>query len=239
MESLVHQIIVEEVSLALGCTEPAAVALAASLASGAVKGNVVSVNVLLDPNTFKNASAVHIPKAMEYVGPEIAAALGALGGESKLGLQVLKHIGSKHLKAAKEMLEAGSVKIDLLPAKRRLWVQAKVKTTRGKGEAIIAGYHSHIHRVKKNGKVVYRGESPRPSTDVRRKLSRLTLAEIYALTRHLDKEDSQFLLEGLDVNLAIAHEGILKKSGLGVGAFFRDRSGRRFWRTTSSVRPRR
>jgi L-cysteine desulfidase len=220
VESLVHQIIVEEVSLALGCTEPAAVALAASLASDAVKGEVLSVDVFLDPNTFKNASAVRIPKAVEYVGPEIAAGLGAIGGNSKLGLQVLKPIRAHHLKAAKGLLEAGSVRINLLPAKKRLWVQAKVKTNQGKGEAIIAGYHSHIHRVKKNGKVIYRGERPRPSTDVRRKLARLTFAEIYDLTRRLDREDSQFLLEGLDVNLAIAHEGILKKSGLGVGAFF-------------------
>jgi L-cysteine desulfidase len=220
MESLVHQIIVEEVSLALGCTEPGAIALAASLASGAVKGEVLSVDVFLDPNTYKNASAVHIPKAIECVGPEIAAALGALGGDSKLGLQVLKRIRPKHLMSAKALLETDSVRITVLPSKKGLWIQARVKKTLGKGEAIIAGYHSHVHRIKRNGKVVYRGEPPRPSTDVRRKLSRLSLSEIYALTRHLDREDSQFLLEGLDVNLAIAHEGILKKSGLGVGAFF-------------------
>src|SRR4030042_3719485 len=106
--TFIHRIIVEEVSLALGCTEPAAVALAASLASEAVKGEVLSVDVILDPNTFKNASAVHMPKALEYVGPEIAAVLGALGGDPKLRLQVLKHVRSKHLKAAKELLEGGS-----------------------------------------------------------------------------------------------------------------------------------
>jgi L-cysteine desulfidase len=219
--SLIHQIIVEEVSLALGCTEPAAVALSASLASRVVKGEVLSVEVFLDPNTFKNASAVHIPKAVGYIGPEIAAALGALAGNPKLKLQVLRNVRQRDLKKAKLLLEKGRVRIGLNNKKRSLWVQSKVTTTKGKGEAIIAGYHSHIYRVKLNGRITFRGTPFRPSKDVHGKLARLSVFEIYNLLKRIEKRDKEFLLEGLDVNMAIAQEGILKKSGLGVGAFFR------------------
>jgi len=219
--NLIHQIIAEEVCLALGCTEPAAIALSASLASRAVTGEVLSVEVLLDPNTFKNASAVHIPKAVGYVGPEIAAALGAIRGNPKLKLQVLRNVREKDLEKAKLLLEKGEVRIGLNHAKRGLWVQAKVTTTKGKGEAIISGYHSHIYRVKSNGKITFREKPFRPSNHIHGKIARLSILEIYNMVKRLKANDKEFLLEGLDVNMAIAHEGILKKSGLGVGAFFR------------------
>jgi L-cysteine desulfidase len=79
-QKLIHQILEEEVTLALGCTEPAAIALSAALAAKAARGYVRSVEVILDPNTFKNTSAVPIPRAKNHVGPEIAG-LGALKGD--------------------------------------------------------------------------------------------------------------------------------------------------------------
>jgi L-cysteine desulfidase len=218
-QRLIHQILEEEVTLALGCTEPAAIALSAAVAAKAARGCVRSVEVILDPNTFKNASAVPIPRVKNHVGPEIAATLGALKGDPRLKLQVLRNVKSPDVKKAQSLIEEGRVKARLAKKKQGLWIQSKVITQRGRGEAIIAGYHSHVLRIKSNGKVTYQGKPFKSLKDAREKLAHLRIAEIFDLVKSLRKKDQDFLLRGLDVNMAIAREGISKKLGLGVGTF--------------------
>ena len=67
--------------------------------------------------------------------------------------------------------------------------------------------------------MTYQGKPFKSLKGAREELAHLKIAEIFDLVKSLRKKDQDFLLRGLDVNMAIAREGISKKLGLGVGTF--------------------
>ena len=93
-DNLRHQItelIRREVIPAVGCTEPAAVALCTARATEMLGCRPEHIDVILSPNMLKNAMGVGIP-GTGRVGLPIAVALGATVGRSELGLEVLRDV---------------------------------------------------------------------------------------------------------------------------------------------------
>ena len=82
-------LIKREVVPAIGCTEPAAVALCTAFAVEALGAVPDSIDVHLSANILKNAMGVGIP-GTGMSGLPIAVALGALIGKSSYKLEVLK-----------------------------------------------------------------------------------------------------------------------------------------------------
>ena len=82
-----------EIKPALGVTEVGAIALAAARAYDAVGGSLLHIQMVMNGGMYKNAFSCAIP-GTEELGCEMAAALGALGGDWKLGLEVLKNINA-------------------------------------------------------------------------------------------------------------------------------------------------
>lgn len=79
----------KEAKPVLGCTGPTLVSFAVSAAKDAIGGNPESVKVYVDRDTYKNSISVDIP-GTQKMGLSITAALGAVCGDSRLGLEVLK-----------------------------------------------------------------------------------------------------------------------------------------------------
>ena len=71
------RVLEKELVVALGCTEPVSIALAAATARDYMKGDVQSIEVLASINVIKNAMAVGIP-GMKATGIDFVAALGVL-----------------------------------------------------------------------------------------------------------------------------------------------------------------
>lgn len=76
------RVLEKELVVALGCTEPVSIALAAATARDYMKGDIQSIEVLASTNVIKNAMAVGIP-GMRATGIDFVAALGVLAGDSK------------------------------------------------------------------------------------------------------------------------------------------------------------
>ncbi len=69
-----------ELKPALGVTEVGAIALAAARAYDAVGGKLLHIEMTMNGGMYKNAFSCAIP-GTEELGCEMAAALGALGGD--------------------------------------------------------------------------------------------------------------------------------------------------------------
>lgn len=89
----------KEVVPALGCTEPISLALAAAIAAHELAKPVERIEAKVSANLMKNGMGVTVPGTGE-TGLYIGAAVGALGGDPKGQLEVLKNLIPAQVDAA-------------------------------------------------------------------------------------------------------------------------------------------
>ncbi|MBU1162777.1 MAG: hypothetical protein KKA75_01330 [Proteobacteria bacterium] len=56
--NILKEVLQHEVFPALGCTEPIAIAYAASIAAREIKGDIEEIDIIVDPGVYKNGFAV-------------------------------------------------------------------------------------------------------------------------------------------------------------------------------------
>jgi len=223
----VKDILRTEVAPALGCTEPIAIALAASAATALLEDAPIdAIEIWVDPNIYKNGIAVVIPGTQGHNGLDLAAALGALGGDPELRLQVLEPIDDQVVSRARKMIQDSKVRVNLLEDQKGLFIKAVVEAGERSAECTIRQMHDNIVSLKVDGKEV--DEHPlKPETtgpdgktelqQVETWLKSLPLAKLIELLDDLDEDDLSFIEEGVQYNLRLADYGLKHGSGLGIG----------------------
>lgn len=227
MSFSVKDILRMEVAPALGCTEPAAIALGAAAAASLLdKRKITAIEVWVDANIYKNSMAVSIPGTEGLCGLDVASALGAVGGDPERKMEVLEPVDDDALAQAKDILRTGKVKVHLLPDRKKLFIRTTVQSKHTIAESIIRDSHDNIVSLKLNNKAIVENpllskkdgeESGKGLEELETWLKGLSLAELYALIDDLDTEDVRFLEEGVQVNLRLAEYGLKHGCGLGVG----------------------
>jgi L-cysteine desulfidase len=178
----------------------------------------------MDPNIYKNAFAVSIPGTEGESGLELAAALGALGGDPVLGLEVLETVDGESLKRAREMVRSGHVSVNLLEDYRGLYVRAQVRCGDHSGEAVVEGVHDNITGLSLDGTQLMDHPLLKGSQGDHQDLAELeewiktiSLKELVDLLDDLDGDDLDFLKSGIEVNLRLSQYGLKHGPGLGIG----------------------
>ena len=214
-----------QVAPALGCTEPAAVALCTAAAGSLLSDRELeSMELWVDPGIYKNAFAVSIPGAEGAVGTAWAGALGFYGGDPSLKLQVLEPIAGDSMQKARRLIEAGKVKIDLLKDKEGIYIKARLTTADEMAEAVIEDSHDDLKSLKHNGVPVRDHALLSSSTEDHSEICRLeeflkskALEELIALVEGMDDEDFDFVMKGVKYNLELSKHGLTFGGGLAVG----------------------
>lgn len=208
-----------EVIPALGCTEPAAVALACAAASNGRKP-VASVHVIVSPNIYKNGMSVGIP-GLKEVGIKAAAAIGAVGGDYKLGLQVLNSITEKDMDDYYCLVNNDKVSVGVSDNGENLYIEAMVDTEAGSGKCIIRGSHSNIVYLEHDGNVIIDkncANKKAAATAPREVLKNAKIKDIIDLVDSMDASDLEFLMDGANMNKSAAEFGFKEKPGMAIGA---------------------
>ena len=210
--------LVDGVKPALGCTEPVAVGLAVAKAYQGLGGEIKSIEVQVTPNIFKNGMGVGIP-GTEEIGLIFASALGATCGDATLGFQVFEPVNEDSIKLAERLVSQDAVSVGLAKSDKDFYIQANIETDQGHGMAVIEDTHTNIVYVELNGEVIFEKSSDK-SHDIEEKvdLSELTLKDIRDFVENVPFEEIEFLLEGVKLNLEIAHMGLKENLGAGLGA---------------------
>ncbi len=220
----VKDILRMEVAPALGCTEPSAVALCAAMASFVLNREFDAIELWLDPNTYKNGIAVSIPGAGGHVGIDLAAALGAFGGDPVLKLEVLDPITPEVVERALTFVREQGVQMHVLERRGSVYVRVRLHRDGREAEATVEGFHDNVTSVRLDGQDVgelpsaTRGQPRNETAAMEKWLSERSLAELVGLLESLDREDLDFVAEGIEYNMRLAHYGLTYGPGLGVGS---------------------
>lgn len=208
-----------EVVPALGCTEPVCVALCAADAYRAIGGQIVSINVSVNANIFKNGLSVGIP-GCPHVGLNYAAALGACLGNPEKGLELFSAITEATNAFAEEMIAQKRVTISIQEEETELYVNAEVITTNGVGVSVIRDGHSNIVFTKANDTILVQkstSEVAVEQSDLYEKLKKSTIAQLRRLVEELPDTALKPMLDGVKMNEDLVDYGLKHEVGIGIG----------------------
>ncbi|WP_285606173.1 L-serine ammonia-lyase, iron-sulfur-dependent, subunit alpha [Geothrix edaphica] len=196
---------------ALGCTEPAAVAHAASLAAAQGAGGIREVRLVVDPRTYKNCHAVGLPNSGGRTGILWALALGACLPDPALGLGCFAAVDAALLAAARELVDRKVIRVEVDTSRLELHIDCTVAREGGTGRAVLEVEHTHLARLEADGTQV--GGSPARAgaggaPSVRARVGAMGLLELRKLAAELSGENRQRLREGAAFNLAMAEHGV-------------------------------
>jgi len=223
-----------EVAPSLGCTEPSAIALAAAAAASLLPGKKYdSIEIWVDPNIYKNAFAVSIPGAEGGSGLDLAAAMGALGGDPSLKLEVLDTVDETTLAEAKQIVASDSVHVNLLQDHTGLFVRVQIRSGEDVAQCVIEDVHDNITGLTLNGELKSNlfitgqvSEDRDNLLDLENWLKGLSLMNLLDLLEDLDDDDLRFLERGIEINLRLAEFGLKHGPGLGIGLGLEDLAGK-------------
>ena len=235
-------LIKSEVKPALGCTEPIAVALAVAKATEIIAENCpgcgtdwrlkadFGLDIAVSGNILKNGMGVGIP-GTGMVGLPVAAALGAVCGDSSKGLEVLSGLTPEAVKRAKELVALGHVRISVADTEHLLYVKATVSVG---GEAlasaelnphayaVIEDDHDRIVETSFADHILMSSESAAAAAERPSGAYDLTVQSIWEFACTAPAEDIRFILGDRELNLALALEGLQGNYGLQVGKAIRE-----------------
>ena len=203
-----------EVVPALGCTEPVTAALAAARAAEALGAKPEHVCVQVSGNLLKNGMGVGVP-GTGMTGLDIAAAVGALGGDATLKLEVLRDITPEIVAEAKALMAAENVVVELAETNELLFAKAIVSANGHTASCTIARTHAGIVEVTKDDTVIE--STPLAAEETSDDSWLLSVAAIYEFATEAAYDDISFILEAARLNESIASKGLEKDFGLRVG----------------------
>ena len=202
-----------EIKPALGVTEVGAIALAAARAYDAVGGSLLHIQMVMNGGMYKNAFSCAIP-GTEELGCEMAAALGALGGDWKLGLEVLKNINANHVGQAKALSIPIEIEVD--ETKDSIYIYAEVTTTKGVGLCRIEDFHANIVYVAKDDEVLFEAEKTE-TTAAKADIidfEAVTVADMVDYAKNVPIEELDCIKGMIEMNCQLSAEG---EKGVGLG----------------------
>ncbi len=206
-----------EVVPALGCTEPIAVALTAARAAEALGAAPERLDVAVCANLLKNGRGVMVPGTGE-MGLGIAAAAGALGGKSALGLECLRDLSPEQVARAKALLAEDRVNLHLPENELLLYCKVVAHGGGHSGAAELRDSHANITAVWRDDVLVFTGDGTAAAEEESASGQwPLSLAAIHAFATTTPLPEIAFILEAARMNRTVAEEGLTRQYGLAVG----------------------
>lgn len=209
------EILDKELVVALGCTEPISIALAAAVARKYLKGDQgISLEVSASGNIIKNAMGVYIPGTGK-TGMNLAAALGSLGDSDK-NLEVLCGLKLSDIEMAAEMISEGRVSVKKANTTKKLFIEVIARSNDSYSKVILEDRHSNITYIEVDGEILVGGEEEK-SVEETFEYPSLHLDSIWKFVEEVDLDSLGKIEESIRLNSLIGAEGIRNSYGLKVG----------------------
>ncbi len=212
------EILNEELQPALGCTEPIAIAYAASMMRQTLGCVPSLIKIRTSGNIIKNVKAVTVPNSGGMKGIEAAAILGTLGGRADLVLEVLSCITADQIEETRKLIGEGYASVCLATGVPSLYIEIAGEKDGHSALCIVAGEHTNITRLEKDGKVIIDKKSCANENEVKTDRSSLSVCRIIDFAKNVPLAAiDKVITRQIEYNSAIAREGLSRKYGVSVG----------------------
>ena len=223
MDAVLYQnhleILKEELVMALGCTEPIAIAYAAAKARQLLGGMPLHCTVHCSGNIVKNAMGVTVPNSGGLKGIDVAAALGIMGGNPDLELAVLEEITDEHRTQVRQLLKEHFCTCKLIENVSTLYIVVELAGEEHSAMVEIQNTHKNITRREKDG-VDCREHVGEVQEEQKKNGDRslLTVDNILEFADAASLEEIEpIITPQIECNMAICKEGLEHPYGAEVG----------------------
>ena len=228
---LLIDILKNQVTPALGCTEPGAVGYAVARANELLGSEVRELIISVDKNILKNGMEVGIPGTNER-GIIFAAALSLVVGKSEYILEVLKDVSEESIKEAFKIVVSKIIKLELKDNTDGLYICIDAIGDNDKSRVIIKKAHTNIVYESRNdivilddsSTIVHIDDIPAPK-NIKYEIKKFTIDELIDFTNNVPIDELSFIQQGIDMNTQIAKVGISDALGVGLGKYLYNYGG--------------
>lgn len=215
-------ILKEEMIPAMGCTEPIALAYGAARAREILGSEPERIVAHCSGNIVKNVRCVIIPNSGGLTGIEAGVVLGAVAGNAALDMEVLSKVNEAGRARCRELLAKNICKVELLDSPVVLHFIIEMYAGEDSVSLEIKYDHINVTKIVKNGEVLLDVDEKCGETECADR-TLLNLEDIKEFADTVDLDDVRELLDKqIQSNMAIAHEGMTGKYGLGIGRIIRE-----------------
>ena len=216
LNKIYEDILISELIVARGCTEPIALALAGAKVFERLKIIPKKIEAYISGNIIKNVQGVIIPKTHNKKGAIPAILVGLIVGSTKNELDILNDFKDENIELLNKLIKDEIVTINLAKSCKNLYIKLIAKYEDQTATIIIEDFHNNFTYMELNGKVLYSKKDA-----IKRKKEQYNLLNIesiynFALNNNLERI-KPYLKRQIDYNYAIAKEGIKNKYGSEIG----------------------
>ena len=211
-------LIKREVVPAIGCTEPAAVALCVAKATELLGSLPEKLTLRLSGNIIKNAMGVGIP-GTGMIGLPIAVALGALVGKSEYGLEVLRDVNDEAVARGQQYIAEGRIDIKLCPdAPSNLHIDVLAEGDGHTARAVISRAHTNFILLEEDHKVKLNVNTEAATAKTDNDDIALNMAMVYEFATETPVDEIRFILDARRLNKAASEKAFESDFGHSLGA---------------------
>lgn len=215
-------ILKEELMPAMGCTEPIAIAYAASILRDALGEEPTSLRVGLSGNIIKNVKSVIVPATGGMHGIGAAVSAGIISASPQKRLEVLCGMTTEHHARMAAYLEAVSLDIYELDTPYAFEIKLEGICDRHTATVHMVHRHTHVAEVIYDGVNLTHCYAEHEVESLTGEIADRSLLNVEAIVAYADMIDltelRPLLLRQIEMNMAIAEEGLLGKWGASIGA---------------------
>lgn len=195
------QLLKQDVTPALGCTEPVCEALCLANAAKVLDEKIVSIDVDVNIGIFKNGMSAGIPN-FDHVGLKYAATLGAFLKNPEKGLKLFEDIDDS---IKEKVYKFKQVQVHVDSTQTNLYVKGTLHTQNQTSTCIIQDEHTNVVFLSKNDEILIDNKNTvSKQSNLIQDLRKMSISDIVDLVNDLDSKDIEFLYDGVKMNLELA-----------------------------------
>lgn len=210
---------------AMGCTEPIAVAYAASLAAQALRKSedagpafVRRVHISVSSNIIKNVKSVIVPNTDGLHGLEAAAAAGIVAGDPTKKLLVISQVTGAQKELIRDFLQEADFVVEESDSGELFDILITLSSDSHTAQCRIAGTHTNVVRIASDGTTELEKSLAAESNEEHSQLEALLMEKIVEFAGCVEIADVKEVLDQqIRCNMDIAKEGLTHAYGARIG----------------------